>query len=76
MSAAGGEPHHIARMTIYVTDLETYRASRLGLGQAWKRFMGSHYPAMSLVGVAGLVDPHATVEIEADALLPPSEDAR
>ena len=76
VSAAGGKPHQIARMTIYVTNLETYRASRIGLGHVWKRFMGSHYPAMSLVGVAGLVDPDATVEIEADAVLPPSEGVR
>lgn len=70
---AGGEPHHIARMTIYVTDLNIYRASRDALGAAWKRQMGSHYPAMALVGVAGLVDADASVEIEADAVLPPEE---
>lgn len=69
--AAGGEPRHIARMTIYVTDLDAYRASRRALGAVWRTHMGAHYPAMALVGVAGLVDAEATVEIEADAVLPP-----
>jgi enamine deaminase RidA (YjgF/YER057c/UK114 family) len=32
--------------------------------------MGSHYPAMVLVEVTGLVDPAAVVEIAATAILP------
>ena len=67
--AAGGEAIHIARMTIYVTDLDAYRASRPLLGDVWKRRMGDHYPAMALVAVSGLVDQGATVEIQADAIL-------
>ena len=38
--------------------------------------MGSHYPAMALVGVTGLVDRLASVEIEADAVLPPPGDGQ
>jgi creatinine amidohydrolase len=72
--AAGGESTHITRMTIYVTDLDAYRASRSVLAGEWSRQMGRHYPAMALVEVAGLVDRGATVEIQADAVLPP--DAR
>lgn len=71
--AAGGQAPHIARMTIYVTDLDAYRASRSLLGEVWKRHMGSHFPAMAVLGVTGLVDRFATVEIEADAVLPPPE---
>jgi enamine deaminase RidA (YjgF/YER057c/UK114 family) len=37
--------------------------------------MGSYYPAMSLVKVAGLIEPGALVEIEGVAILP-MEDAR
>ena len=48
-----GEPQHVARMTIYVTDLDAYRAARRELGDVWRRHMGSHYPAMALVGVTG-----------------------
>jgi creatinine amidohydrolase len=70
--AAGGKPTHIARITIYVTDLDAYRASRPVLAAEWLRQMGRHYPAMALVAVAGLVDRGATVEIQADAVLPPA----
>jgi enamine deaminase RidA (YjgF/YER057c/UK114 family) len=68
--AAGGDAGHIARMTIYVTDLDAYRVSRSLLAEVWKTHMGAHYPAMALIQVAGLVDHGATVEIQADAVLP------
>lgn len=67
---AGGEARHIARMTIYVTDLDAYRLSRSPLRAVWNSHMGEHYPAMALLQVAGLVDQGATVEIQADAVLP------
>lgn len=66
---AGGGPEDIGRLTVYVTDLETYRSSRKPLGEAWKRLMGRHYPAMALVEVSGLLDDGALVEIEATAIL-------
>lgn len=68
--AAGGRPEHIARMTVYVTDMESYRGSRTALREIWERHMGTHYPAMALVEVTTLVDAQATVEIEATALIP------
>ena len=68
--AAGGEPADIARLTVYVTDMEAYRAARPELGGVWKESMGQHYPAMALVEVRSLVDPNAVVEIEATAVLP------
>lgn len=70
--AAGGEPGHIGRMTVYVTDLGEYRASLRELGGCWADRMGRHYPAMALVEVTGLVDEGARVEIEATAVLPPA----
>jgi enamine deaminase RidA (YjgF/YER057c/UK114 family) len=68
--AAGGGPEHVARMTVYVTDLPVYRASLERLGPVWRAHMGRCYPAMALVGVAGLVEQQAKVEIEATAVLP------
>jgi enamine deaminase RidA (YjgF/YER057c/UK114 family) len=68
--AGGGRPEHVARMTVYVTSMTDYRASRPALGDVWLRHMGSHYPAMALVEVAMLVDEGAAVEIEATAVLP------
>ena len=67
---AGGRPEHVARMTVYVTDMAIYRADRPRLGGVWQASMGQHYPAMALVEVRSLVDPNAVVEIEATAVLP------
>ncbi len=67
---AGGSPGDIGRLTIYVTDLEAYRANLKPLGQAYRELMGSHYPAMALVEVKRLVDTGAVVEIEATAVVP------
>jgi enamine deaminase RidA (YjgF/YER057c/UK114 family) len=69
LRAAGGEPGHIGRFTIYVTDIASYRASLKPLGEVYRRRMGAHYPAMALVQVTSLVDPEALVEIEATAVL-------
>ena len=67
--AAGGRAEDVARMTIYVTNMETYRDSRPALRDVWRRHMGSHYPAIALVQVTELVDEGATVEIDAMAVL-------
>jgi NAD(P)-dependent dehydrogenase (short-subunit alcohol dehydrogenase family) len=69
LRAAGGEPGHIGRFTIYVTDMAQYRASLRPLGEVYRRRMGSHFPAMALVEVTSLVDQAAMVEIEATAVL-------
>ena len=66
---AGGEPGHLGRFTIYVTDMAEYRASLKPLGEIYRRRMGTHFPAMALVEVKSLVDPQAVVEIEATAVL-------
>ena len=57
-------------MTVYVTNIATYREQRHALRDIWQRQMGAHYPAMALVQVVALVDQRATVEIEATAVLP------
>ena len=66
---AGGEPSDVGRMTIYVVDISAYKSSRKELGEAYRRLMGNHYPAMTLVEVNALVDPEALVEIETTAVL-------
>lgn len=68
--AAGGGPDSIGRMAIYVIDRDAYMAARPALVDVWRRHMGRHFPAMSLVGVAALVEPQAQVEIEAIAVVP------
>jgi enamine deaminase RidA (YjgF/YER057c/UK114 family) len=67
--AAGGKPEDIAKMTVYVTDLDAYRGSLPAVGKVWRERLGKHFPAMALLGVAGLVERRAKVEIEAVAVL-------
>jgi enamine deaminase RidA (YjgF/YER057c/UK114 family) len=67
--AAGGQVTDIAEMTAYVTDVVAYRNARKQLGPIWKKHMGSHFPAMALVGVSALVEPEAVIEIQAVAYL-------
>ena len=69
--AAGGGPTNIARMTVYVTDLDAYRSSLARIGELWREKLGKHFPVMALVGVAGLVERRAKVEIEATCVLAP-----
>ncbi len=66
----GALPEHIVRLTIYVTDRTKYLAQRDELAPIWKAIMGSHYPAVALVEVQGLVNSAALVEIEATAVVP------
>jgi enamine deaminase RidA (YjgF/YER057c/UK114 family) len=68
--AAGGGPSDVARMIVYVTDVAAYRAAVRDLGPVWRERFGKHFPAMALVGVAGLVEEGALLEIEAIAALP------
>jgi hypothetical protein len=70
LAEAKGGPEHIARLVWYVTDIAEYRASAKPLGAVWRAVMGRNFPAMSVVGVSALVEPHAVVEIEAAAILP------
>jgi enamine deaminase RidA (YjgF/YER057c/UK114 family) len=67
---AGGGTDHIAKLLIFVTDLDKYRNATRAIGEGWRARMGKHYPAMSLVKVAGLLEPGAMVEIEGVAMLP------
>lgn len=67
---AGGRPEDLARVTIYVSDKKEYLASLKQVGQAWRKRVGQHYPAMTLVEVSSLLEKGAKVEIEVTAVLP------
>lgn len=69
VEAAGGAVADITRLTWYVTDKKEYLARQREVGEAYRRVMGRHFPAMTMVVVAGLVEDEALVEIEATALL-------
>jgi len=70
LGEAGGRPEHIARMTWYVVDKREYIASAKALGTAYREVVGDHYPAMTAVEVAALVEDEARVEIEVTAVIP------
>jgi enamine deaminase RidA (YjgF/YER057c/UK114 family) len=70
LAADGAGPEHLVRMTWYVTDLDEYRSSLKVIGGHWRELIGRHYPVMAVVGVAGLVEPRARIEIEATAVVP------
>jgi enamine deaminase RidA (YjgF/YER057c/UK114 family) len=70
LAEAGGAPHHICRMTAYCCDKPAYMAARAELGAIWKRQMGRHYPAMSMIFVSDLLDHPGKIELEATAVLP------
>lgn len=67
---AGGAPEHVGRMTIYVVDKHDYLARAKDIGAGYRRVFGKHFPAMSLVQVAALLEDRALVEIEVTAVLP------
>jgi len=69
LAAAGGEPRHLVRLTWYVTDKAEYLARQREIGEAYRRMIGRHFPAMTLVVVAGLLEPRAKVEIEGTAVV-------
>ena len=70
LAEAGGEPRHICRMTAYCCDKPAYLAARRELGQIWRRLMGRHYPAMSMIVVSDLLDSPGKIELEATAVIP------
>ena len=70
LAQAGGRPQHICRITAYCCDKPAYLAARRELGAVWRRQMGAHYPAMSMIFVADLLDSPGKIELEATAVLP------
>jgi enamine deaminase RidA (YjgF/YER057c/UK114 family) len=70
LAEAGARPEHICRMTAYCCDKPAYLAARAELGRIWRRLMGRHYPAMSMIFVSDLLDAPGKIEIEATAVIP------
>ena len=70
LAEAGAEPSHIVRMTWFVTDKQAYVSRQREIGDAYRRVIGRHFPAMTLVVVKDLLEDGAEVEIEATAVIP------
>jgi enamine deaminase RidA (YjgF/YER057c/UK114 family) len=69
LACAGARPEHLVRLTWYVTSRDEYNASLAEIGAAYRELIGRNFPAMSVVIVAGLLEPRAKVEIEATAVV-------
>ncbi len=69
VTAAGGTVGDITRLTWYVTDKKEYLARQREVGEVYRRVLGRHFPAMTMVVVSALVEDEALVEIEATAVL-------
>lgn len=70
LRAAGGTPEDLASLTVYIVDMDDYKARSRDIGGVWKRLIGSHYPAMAGVGVSRLWDIEALIEVQGVAILP------
>jgi enamine deaminase RidA (YjgF/YER057c/UK114 family) len=70
LTKAGGKPSHLVRLNWYLTDKAEYIARQKEVGEAYRRVFGRHFPAMTLLIVAGLLEEGAKVEIEATAVIP------
>ncbi|MEQ8441127.1 MAG: RidA family protein [Alphaproteobacteria bacterium] len=69
LESAGGKPEDLTRLTWFVTDKKEYMARQKDVGEAYRRVLGRHFPAMTLVVVKDLLEDRALVEIEATAVI-------
>jgi len=72
VTTAGGKPEHICRITAFCIDKPAYLKARPELGAIWRKLMGKHFPAMSMIFVADLLDTPGKIELEATAVIPES----
>ncbi len=70
LRAAGGSAENLVRITWYITDKHEYNSALKQIGVVYREIIGNHYPAMTLIQVAALLEDRAKIEIEATAVLP------
>jgi enamine deaminase RidA (YjgF/YER057c/UK114 family) len=69
LEEAGAGPGQLVRLTWYVTDKREYLDRLTEIGAAYRRVIGRHFPAMTMIQVVALVEDRARVEIEATAVI-------
>ncbi|ALG07373.1 RidA family protein [Kibdelosporangium phytohabitans] len=70
LRAAGGQPQDLVSVTIYIVDMDDYKANARKIGAVWRELAGTEYPAMAGIGVTRLWDAEALVEVQAFAAIP------
>jgi enamine deaminase RidA (YjgF/YER057c/UK114 family) len=63
-----GQMNDIVKMTIYVLDVNDYKAHLKEIGAVYREYFGKHFPAMTLVGVRDLFDAADGCLIEIEAI--------
>ncbi len=69
VEAAGGKASDITRLTWYVLDKKQYLACQREVGETYRRVLGRHFPAMSMLVIRELIEDQALLEIEATAFI-------
>ena len=69
LGAAGGTPDGLASLTIYIVDMDDYRAHAREIGEVWRRLCGTDSPATAGIGISRLWDAEALVEVQGYAVL-------
>ncbi|GAA2775110.1 RidA family protein [Saccharopolyspora taberi] len=69
LRAAGGGPEHLTELTVYIVDMDDYRAHAREIGAVWQKLAGRDYPAMAGIGVHRLWDAEALVEVKGTAAI-------
>jgi enamine deaminase RidA (YjgF/YER057c/UK114 family) len=73
VEAAGGTMQDIVKLNVYVVNRDAYRANLKPLGERFRAYFGSYYPAMALFEVSGLFQEEALIEMEGFAVIGASE---
>lgn len=69
IEAVGGQTHHYAVLTIYLTDLQAYLNGKKLIGAVYRDLFGKYFPAITLVEVKSLYNPDCMVEISGVAVI-------
>ena len=69
LEKAGGRVEDLTRLTWYVKSKKEYLARQRDVGKAYQKVLGKHFPAMTMVVVADLIEDDALLEIEATAVI-------
>lgn len=69
LNAGGADPSDVTCLRVFVTSFDAYRSAASSLAEGWKPVFGNHFPAITMVEVAALIEPDAMIEIEGEAVI-------
>ena len=54
----------VVQLNFFVRSRDDYATARREFGRVWRRYCGTHYPAMAMFMVSSLFDVEALIEIQ------------